>query len=108
MHKHTTETYNALDNTSVSPDETPTHELMARIHQSYAPTLDIIECEVLDALLQETPAEAIACAAQLHIDTVRRAIKTIDALFGSTSPQQLIDNCHTREWSSLFRPLKNP
>lgn len=88
-----------------SDEDVDAHQRMADIHNHYAPPLDLIECEVLDALLQHETVEHIAMFSQLHIDTVRRACHVIELVLDTSSTTQIIDNCTIRRWSSVIRPV---
>ncbi len=98
--------HHAHISSALSENSDHDRHVITRIHQCYAPTLDLVECEILDALLQNAPAESIATTTQLHLDTVRRTIKHIEDFFGVTSSQQLVDNCNAREWSSVIHIKK--
>lgn len=88
-----------------SDEDFDAHQRIAAIHQHYAPPLDLIECEVLDALLQHETVEHIATFSQLHIDTVRRAFHVIELVLDTSSTTQIIDNCTIRRWRSVIRPI---
>lgn len=85
-------------------EDIESHQRMVAIHRHYSPPLDLIECEVLDALLQNETAEHIATFSQLHIDTIRRALHVIEITLHTSSTTQIIDNCTIRRWSSMIRP----
>ena len=95
----TDRTYHAVTSPLVNDDAT-TRLRMACIHRQHIPALALIECEVLDALIQEATCEQIADFSQVHIDTVRRALHAIEQAFTTTSSSQIIDNCIHREWIS--------
>lgn len=96
-----------LDNTTADESAT-THQLIAVIHQRYAPALDLITCEVLDSVLQSTTTEHIALFSQLNIDTVRRAQQIIEMLFCTTSHTQIIVNCTIRHWHTTSTHQNEP
>lgn len=106
MSTHTADT--TLSSADEPPDMSFARYVMAHIHHCYAPALDLIECEILDALLQGLSVEVIAHTSQLHIDTVRRAVKHIEECYGGPTPQQLINNCNNRRWSSAIYVTNTP
>ncbi|MBM4414507.1 MAG: hypothetical protein FJ040_13810 [Chloroflexi bacterium] len=106
-HAITDSTYRA-GASAKTPDDPSLRLRMAAIHHQHIPALALIECEVLDALIQEATSEQIATFSQVHIDTVRRAIDAIEQVFATTSPSQIIDNCRNREWISHIHGRQAP
>jgi hypothetical protein len=81
-------------------DDPRIHDFIKRIHQQYAPPLDLITCEVLDSILQSATAEQIALFSHVHVDTVRRILQDIESMLHTDSYSQIIDNCHSQQWSN--------
>jgi hypothetical protein len=99
-------TQNTSNDEGQLQDDPRIHDFIKRIHQQYAPPLDLITCEVLDSILQSATVEQIALFSHVHVDTVRRILQNIESMLHTDSYSQIIDNCHSQQWSNAISPFK--